>query len=163
MPGVLMIEALTQVASLLIFDGTSSAAAPGCAWLRGVDNAKFRRQVVPGDRLQLDVTMGRRRGNIVRANRGRVGRRPGGGGSRARHCRGRRAGCGRGHPSDRDRHPEAQIGRGTVVGPYVTIGRHVVIGRGCKIGASSVIDGWTEIGDFTDIAPLARSGSRRRI
>jgi hypothetical protein len=50
----------TQVASLLIFDGTPSAAAPGCAWLRGVDNAKFRRQVVPGDRLQLDVTMGRR-------------------------------------------------------------------------------------------------------
>src|SRR5690606_5369414 len=59
MPGVLMIESLTQVATLLVagpdLDGRR-------ARLRGVYNAKFRRQVVPGDRLQLEVTMGRRRG-----------------------------------------------------------------------------------------------------
>src|SRR6188768_1467490 len=64
MPGVLMIESLTQVASLLLF--TDSDRADRCAWLRGVDNAKFRRQVVPGDRLELSVTMGRRRGRIAR-------------------------------------------------------------------------------------------------
>src|SRR3982750_1608831 len=54
MPGVLMIESLTQVASLLIPTGRIS--------LRGVDNAKFRRQVVPGDRLRLEVTLDRQRG-----------------------------------------------------------------------------------------------------
>lgn len=58
MPGVLMIESLTQVATLLVagpdLDGRR-------ARLRGVYNAKFRRQVVPGDRLELEVTMGRRR------------------------------------------------------------------------------------------------------
>jgi len=64
MPGVLMIESLTQVASLLIFsDGQPPAR---CAWLRGVDRAKFRRQVVPGDRLELSVTMGKRRGPLAR-------------------------------------------------------------------------------------------------
>src|SRR6185503_15422620 len=59
MPAVLMIESLTQVASLLLPTGRVS--------LRGVDNAKFRRQVVPGDRLRLEVTLDRRRGPVVRA------------------------------------------------------------------------------------------------
>ena len=52
MPGVLMIESLTQVATLLLF-GQPEHIPQGRAWLRGVDNAKFRRQVVPGDRLEL--------------------------------------------------------------------------------------------------------------
>ena len=38
------------------------------AYLRGVDNAKFRRQVVPGDRLRLEVTLGRERPPLVRAH-----------------------------------------------------------------------------------------------
>src|SRR5262245_42994383 len=67
MPGVLMIESLTQVASLLLLAGGDSVAGgDACAWLRGVDNAKFRRQVVPGDRLEFEVTLGRRRGRVVR-------------------------------------------------------------------------------------------------
>jgi beta-hydroxyacyl-ACP dehydratase FabZ len=64
MPGVLMIESLTQVASLLLFAGAPDAERRG--WLRGVDGAKFRRQVVPGDRLELSVTMGKRRGGIAK-------------------------------------------------------------------------------------------------
>ena len=44
MPGVLMIESLAQVATLLL---SPAGSGGGCAWLRGVDNAKFRRQVVP--------------------------------------------------------------------------------------------------------------------
>src|SRR5262245_54937310 len=63
MPGVLMIESLTQVATLLLF-GTPEQHPAGRAWLRGVDNAKFRRQVIPGDRLELEVSLGRRRGPI---------------------------------------------------------------------------------------------------
>ena len=59
MPGVLMIESLTQVATILMPSGRVS--------LRGVDNAKFRKQVVPGDRLRLEVTLDRRRGELVRA------------------------------------------------------------------------------------------------
>jgi UDP-N-acetylglucosamine acyltransferase len=55
-------------------------------------------------------------------------------------------------------HPSAQIGAGTVVGPYATIGERVRIGRDCKIGASCVIDGVTEIGDGNDIFPMASIG-----
>ncbi len=40
----------------------------GRAYLRGVDNAKFRRQVVPGDRLRLEVTLGARRSRLARAH-----------------------------------------------------------------------------------------------
>jgi UDP-N-acetylglucosamine acyltransferase len=150
-----MIESLTQVASLLLFaDGST---VDRCAWLRGVDNAKFRRQVVPGDRLELSVTMGRRRGGVARlaavASVGSqvvaeaelvvaleaVGQAP------EIHA-------------TAVVHPGAQIGAGTVVGPFVTVGPHVIIGRHCRLGASSVIDGWTEIGDHNDIAPLASIG-----
>ena len=52
LPAVLMIEALTQVAACLVLD--REGAAPNArASLRGVDNAKFRRQVVPGDLVEL--------------------------------------------------------------------------------------------------------------
>ena len=56
MPGVMMIEALVQVATLLLLDDTKDVPTAR-AMLRGVDNAKFRRQVVPGDRLFLEVTL----------------------------------------------------------------------------------------------------------
>ena len=65
MPGVLMIESLSQVATLLLFAGGEHGLER--ASLRGVDKAKFRRQVVPGDRLELEITMGRRRGPLARA------------------------------------------------------------------------------------------------
>ena len=85
MPGVLMIEALTQVAAVLILD---RADAPPTArvWLRGVDNAKFRRQVVPGDRLRLEVQLGRIRSRLAKARGDGVRRRSAGrrGGSAAR-------------------------------------------------------------------------------
>ncbi|MBE3097583.1 MAG: 3-hydroxyacyl-ACP dehydratase FabZ, partial [Planctomycetes bacterium] len=53
MPGVLMIESLAQVAALLLLhrdEGPPNARVH----LRGVDDARFRRQVVPGDRVRLE-------------------------------------------------------------------------------------------------------------
>ena len=38
------------------------------------------------------------------------------------------------------------------------IGRHVRIGAHCRIGASAVIDGWTDIGDYTEVYPFASIG-----
>ena len=58
MPAVLTIEALTQVAAALILE-RESASPTTRVWLRGVNEAKFRRHVVPGDRLRLEVTIGR--------------------------------------------------------------------------------------------------------
>ena len=66
MPAVLMIEALTQVAAVLIL-GHANSAPTARVSLRGVNNAKFRRQVVPGDRLMLEVSLGRRRSTLAKA------------------------------------------------------------------------------------------------
>ena len=55
-------------------------------------------------------------------------------------------------------HARAQIGQGTVIGPHAVIGPDVRIGANCTIGASSVVEGWTEIGDETEIFPFASIG-----
>ena len=66
MPGVLMIESLAQAASILLAE--SATLRPGSRpFLWGVDGAKFRRQVVPGDVVRLEVTLGRARARMLRA------------------------------------------------------------------------------------------------
>jgi UDP-N-acetylglucosamine acyltransferase len=159
MPGVLMIESLSQVATLLLFAGGEHGLER--ASLRGVDHAKFRRQVVPGDRLELEITMGRRRGPLVRA--GAVATVDGQLVAEAELILAIRRDVER-RPNEAtiDRtavvHPSARIGGGSLIGPYATIGEHVVIGRDCTVGASSIVDGWTTIGDGTQIFPMASIG-----
>jgi UDP-N-acetylglucosamine acyltransferase len=153
MPGVLMMEALAQVAALLLFE-REDAGANTHAYLRGVNNAKFRRQVVPGDRLRLEVTLGREHRPLVRAH-GTVyiGDQVVAEGDLLLVVKV--------HSQIDPRaivHPDAEIGEGTVVGPFATIGEHVRIGRGCHIGASAVVDGWTDIGDHTEVFPFASIG-----
>src|SRR6476660_10643720 len=67
MPGVLMLEALSQVAAILLLQ--RDGAPPNTrVYLRGVNDARFRRQVVPGDRLRLEIKLGQRRTPLVRAH-----------------------------------------------------------------------------------------------
>ncbi len=161
MPGVLMIETLAQVATILLTQTADDSAAQR-AYLRGVDNAKFRLRVVPGDRLRLEVTMGPRRARIARAHAtafigdniaaeadlvlgvvmqphatARVGVEI--------------------HPSAVV-HPDAIIGAGTVIGPHAVIGQRVRLGRNCRVGASAVVEGPSEFGDGNEIFPLASVG-----
>jgi len=154
MPGVLMIETLAQVATILLMHGPDGARVSG-TWLRGVDNAKFRLPVVPGDRLTLEVTMGPRRGAIARAKA--VATIDGGVAAEAELVMGVSASGPDIHPTAIV-HASAKIGARTVIGPYVTIGEHVTIGRDCSIGASCVIDGLTTIGDGNRIFPMASIG-----
>jgi UDP-N-acetylglucosamine acyltransferase len=161
MPGVLMIETLAQVATMLLVDPGDPGHARA-VYLRGVDNAKFRRQVVPGDRLQLEVSLTARRARLARAHA--VASIGGDVVAEAQLVMGLVPRNRTGPRSGVDAHPSAivhtgaQIGDGTVVGPFVTIGEHVKIGRDCRIGASTVIDGWTEIGDGNEIFPMASIG-----
>jgi len=154
MPGVLMVEALTQAAGVLLLERPDCPKAARCA-LRGVDDAKFRRQVVPGDRLRLEVKLGRTRSRLAKAEATAfvddqlvaemvllLGIEPG-----PAHI----------DPSAHV-HPTARIGEGSTVGPHATIGPDVVIGRRCRIGASVVIEGRTDIGDDTHIYPMASIG-----
>ena len=57
LPGVLMVESLAQLGAVAVLtDGRFSDRLP---LFGGIDRARFRRQVVPGDRLDLEVTLGR--------------------------------------------------------------------------------------------------------
>lgn len=154
MPGVLMLETLAQVATILLLHHEDGA--PGArVFLRGVNDAKFRRQVVPGDRLRLEVTLGRSRSTMAKAKAvAYVGEQVVA-----------EADLLLGLTPDRTQidpaacvHPRAEIGEGTSVGPHAFIGAHVRIGTRCRIGASAVVDGWTEIGDETEIFPFASIG-----
>ncbi len=58
MPGVLMIEAMAQAASLLVFKSEDIQIADGATYyLVGVDKARFKRPVVPGDQLRIEVEL----------------------------------------------------------------------------------------------------------
>ncbi|BAV97220.1 3-hydroxyacyl-[acyl-carrier-protein] dehydratase [Lysobacter enzymogenes] len=59
MPGVLVIEALAQAGGLLTQVSHGGVAAGRSFYLVKVDKAKFSRMVVPGDRLELEVTLKR--------------------------------------------------------------------------------------------------------
>jgi UDP-N-acetylglucosamine acyltransferase len=154
MPGVLMIETLTQVATLLLLDCDQDRPS-GRVSLRAVENAKFRRQVIPGDRLRLQVVLGRRHGPIVRATASAdVGGQPV---AEAELVLAVTPDEGQIDPTARV-HPTAILGAGTVVGPFVVIGAKVVLGERCRIGASAVIDGRTTMGDDNEVFPFASIG-----
>ena len=154
MPGVLMIETLAQVATILLMNGPESGTVSR-AWLRGVDHAKFRLQVVPGDRLTLEVTAGPRRESIARLKavasiNDKIA-------AEAELVMGLESAAATIHPTAIV-HASARVGAGTVIGPFVTIGERVTIGRNNRIGASCVIDGVTEIGDGNEVFPMTSIG-----
>ena len=60
MPGVLILEALAQATGLLAFRSMEEAPSETTLYLFvGIDKARFKRQVEPGDQLILDVTLKR--------------------------------------------------------------------------------------------------------
>jgi 3-hydroxyacyl-[acyl-carrier-protein] dehydratase len=54
MPGVLIIEAMAQVGGVLAFKSAPPAGRP-VVYLTGVDKAKFRKPVIPGDQLRFEI------------------------------------------------------------------------------------------------------------
>lgn len=65
MPGVLIIEAMAQTAGAICMNSTGGDT-PSLVYFMTIDNAKFRRPVVPGDRLELHVKKVKKRGSIWR-------------------------------------------------------------------------------------------------
>ena len=67
MPGVLMLEALAQTAALLSFETMGKGVDDKSVYyFVGIDNARFKRPVEPGDQLFLDVQMDRNKGGIYK-------------------------------------------------------------------------------------------------
>lgn len=62
MPGVLIVEALAQVGAVAMLKLPDNQGR--LAFFAGIDNCRFKRQVVPGDQLRLEVEMTRVKGKI---------------------------------------------------------------------------------------------------
>lgn len=65
MPGVLIVEAMAQTAGAICINA-SGEDSPSLVYFMTVDGAKFRKPVVPGDRLMIHVRKLKQRGNIWR-------------------------------------------------------------------------------------------------
>ncbi len=154
LPGVLMIEALTQASSLLVC--ADPATPPGATVrLRGVDDAKFRRHVVPGDRLDLEVVLVKRRGPIARVQA--TASVDGSVVIEAGLVLAIDACAPAIHPTAVVA-ASAVIGAGCVIGPGAVIGPYVTLGRDVQVGAHAVVEGDTTIGDGTQIFPFGSIG-----
>ncbi len=64
MPGVLIVEALAQTAAIVVVEAMGEEAEGKTVLFMSIDNAKFRKQVVPGDVLHLYVEKVQSRGPV---------------------------------------------------------------------------------------------------
>jgi len=64
MPGVLLIEALAQVAAILTYLGVNSTPKDTIFYLASMDNVKFKKVVRPGDQVHLQVQVLNSKGNF---------------------------------------------------------------------------------------------------
>jgi len=62
MPGVLIIEAMAQLGAVIVLSKEENQGK--LAYFAGIDHARFRRQVIPGDQLRLEVEISRMKGSI---------------------------------------------------------------------------------------------------
>jgi 3-hydroxyacyl-[acyl-carrier-protein] dehydratase len=66
MPGVLIIEAMAQTAGAICVHAMQGVTRPPMVYFMTIDGAKFRKPVVPGDRLEIHVQKLKQRGGIFR-------------------------------------------------------------------------------------------------
>lgn len=66
MPGVLILEAMAQTAALLSFAGENGLDQNSVIYFAGIDGARFKRPVEPGDQLVMDVALERARAGIYK-------------------------------------------------------------------------------------------------
>jgi len=66
MPGVLIVEALAQAACVLAFVSTRNSPEEEIYFLAGINNAKFKRIVEPGDQLNLHVEVLRNKRDVMK-------------------------------------------------------------------------------------------------
>ncbi|MDQ2901713.1 MAG: 3-hydroxyacyl-ACP dehydratase FabZ [Acidobacteriota bacterium] len=65
MPGVLIVEALAQAGGVLILGGIPDRASK-LVFLVSIDRARFRKPVVPGDQLRLELKIMKRKGTVAK-------------------------------------------------------------------------------------------------
>lgn len=143
MPGVLQIEAMAQVGGILILSGRDLHGK--IAYFAALDNVRWKKPVVPGDELRIEMEIKKIKGPIAKMHGQAfvggqlvceadftfsIGDRPT---KKQIHA-------------TASIHPTAVLGKDIVVGPYAIIGENVKIGDGTIIDAHSIVEKWTEIG-----------------
>ena len=66
MPGVLIVEAMAQTAAIVVIETLDSTASDKLVYFVSIDNARFRKPVLPGHTLNLEVTKEHGRGKVWR-------------------------------------------------------------------------------------------------
>ncbi len=66
MPGVLIIEAMAQVGAILVNASRSEEKRKGLIYFMGIDKARFRKPVIPGDQLIFEIIPVKRRANVFK-------------------------------------------------------------------------------------------------
>jgi beta-hydroxyacyl-ACP dehydratase FabZ len=66
MPGVLILEAMAQLSGILAAKTFDLKSGDNLFYLLGIDNAKFRKIVIPGDTLTMQVTVEQNRGKFFK-------------------------------------------------------------------------------------------------
>jgi UDP-N-acetylglucosamine acyltransferase len=155
MPGVLLLESLTQAAGIWLL---KTAPDPGQIEIRvvGIDDAKFRRPVVPGDHLRVEVKLVHRRGALCRF----------GGEVRVGDVRVAEARLllqvATLPPPEVDPlsrvAPEAVLEPGVRVGPFCLVGPEVRLGAGSVLHSHVVIEGDTSVGKANAFFPFSSIG-----
>jgi 3-hydroxyacyl-[acyl-carrier-protein] dehydratase len=64
MPGVLIVEAMAQTAAVLVVNSIGKQVEGSLVYFMSVENARFRKMVVPGDQLRVHVERIHKRGNV---------------------------------------------------------------------------------------------------
>lgn len=57
MPGVLIVEAMAQVGGVLLMRSLDAKAEKKVMYFTGIDRARFRRPVIPGDQIRIELTI----------------------------------------------------------------------------------------------------------
>jgi UDP-N-acetylglucosamine acyltransferase len=157
MPGVLLMESLAQAAGIWLLNNVKDPRRAE-VHVVGIDEAKFRRPVLPGDQLRLDVQLVQRKRNLYRV-RGEIRA----GEQRVAEARillslvevpapqvDATARVAKG----------AELAPGVQVGPYCIVGPEVRLGARTRLEAHVVIAGDTELGADNRVFPFASIGFR---
>jgi 3-hydroxyacyl-[acyl-carrier-protein] dehydratase len=66
MPGVLIVEAMAQTAAIVVIEALEDTASDKLVYFMSIDSARFRKPVLPGHTLKLEVVKEHGRGKVWR-------------------------------------------------------------------------------------------------